>query len=117
MCIAIVTLGCRVTLDGEGRLSGALGRRVRAAAHAYGAYQQQTGEGTLVVASGGRHWDGEVEADAMARELVRLGVPEAAIVRERCSLSTRENARYAAAALARRGIERALVVTCPWHLA
>jgi uncharacterized SAM-binding protein YcdF (DUF218 family) len=69
-----------------------------------------------VVVSGGRRWDRHVEADAMACELSALGVPEAVIVRERCSFSTRENARYTAQIMARRGIDRVLVVTCPWHL-
>jgi cyclophilin family peptidyl-prolyl cis-trans isomerase len=57
-----------------------------------------------------------VEADAMRAELTRAGVPADAIVRERCSLSTRENARYTAQLLRRRGIDRIVVVTCDWHL-
>jgi cyclophilin family peptidyl-prolyl cis-trans isomerase len=57
-----------------------------------------------------------VEADAMREELVRAGVPADAIVRERCSLSTRENARFTAALLRRRGMRRVTVVTCDWHL-
>jgi cyclophilin family peptidyl-prolyl cis-trans isomerase/uncharacterized SAM-binding protein YcdF (DUF218 family) len=110
---ALVVLGCRVSLDGEGRLQGALLRRVEAAAMEYA----RRGEGVaVVVASGGRRWSGVVEADAMARELARLGVPPEVIVRERCSLSTRDNARFATAALERRGITRATVVTCAWHL-
>ena len=43
-------------------------------------------------------------------------MPPSAIVRERCSLSTRDNARFSAALLARRGLSRAAVVTCAWHL-
>lgn len=114
---AIVALGCRVLFDADGRLAGALGRRVRAAARAYaGRVDRDANANTLLVASGGRHWAGIVEADAMARDLVLAGVPEAAVVRERCSLSTRENARYVAATLARRGIDRVAVVTCSWHL-
>jgi uncharacterized SAM-binding protein YcdF (DUF218 family) len=70
----------------------------------------------FVVASGGRRWAGGVEADAMAEELAVAGVPEAAIVRERCSLNTIDNARFSAAILARRGLHRAAVVTCSWHL-
>jgi uncharacterized SAM-binding protein YcdF (DUF218 family) len=70
----------------------------------------------VVIASGGRRWSTVVEADAIARELTRLGVPARLVVRERSSLSTRDNARFAAAALARRGIARATVVTCAWHL-
>ncbi len=52
----------------------------------------------------------------MAAALVRLGVDARAIVRERCSLDTRDNARFAATMLARRGVDRVLVVTCEWHL-
>jgi cyclophilin family peptidyl-prolyl cis-trans isomerase len=70
----------------------------------------------VIIASGGRAWGGVVEADAMRRELERLGVPRDAIVCERGSLSTRDNARYSAAAMARRGLVHATVVTCDWHL-
>jgi cyclophilin family peptidyl-prolyl cis-trans isomerase len=70
----------------------------------------------VVIASGGRAWGGVVEADAMKRELARLGVPGALIVCERGSLSTRDNARYSAAVMRRRGLARATVVTCDWHL-
>jgi uncharacterized SAM-binding protein YcdF (DUF218 family) len=110
---ATVVLGCAVSIDGAGRLSGALGRRVAAAAEAYA---RERDPHAVVIASGGRRWSGVVEADAMARELVLRGVPEGAIVRERCSLTTRENARFAAAALARRGLGEARIVTCAWHL-
>jgi cyclophilin family peptidyl-prolyl cis-trans isomerase/uncharacterized SAM-binding protein YcdF (DUF218 family) len=112
---AIVVLGCGVRYDAEGRLRGALLRRVDAAAEAY-ARLAGGGESAVVVASGGRRWGGLVEADVMAHELERRGVPARAIVRERCSLSTRDNARFAVAALERRGIARVTVVTCPWHL-
>lgn len=70
----------------------------------------------MAVACGGRAWDGLVEADAIARILVTHGVPEEAVVRERCSLDTRDNARFAASLLARRGISRVVLVTCSWHL-
>jgi len=101
---ALVVLGCRV------RSAAAL-RRVRAASQAF-----REGKGTVVVASGGRVWGTCVEADAMAEDLQADGVPEKAIVRERCSFSTRENARYTARLLARRGVTDAVVVTCAWHL-
>jgi uncharacterized SAM-binding protein YcdF (DUF218 family) len=70
----------------------------------------------LIMACGGRAWDGKVEADELARLLREAGVPEEAIVRERCSLDTRDNARFAAGMLARRGIDEVVVVTCSWHL-
>jgi uncharacterized SAM-binding protein YcdF (DUF218 family) len=113
-----VVLGCRVRLDAAGRLApGALARRVEMGASTYLDGGGAAGAATLVVASGGRRWDDHVEADAMARELVARGVPERAIARERCSLSTRDNARFTAEVLARRGIRRVTVVTCSWHLA
>jgi uncharacterized SAM-binding protein YcdF (DUF218 family) len=104
---AICVLGCRTT-------SPALARRIEAAAQAF-----REGRGALVVACGGRAWGeglGEIEADAMAARLVHAGVPGEVITRERCSFDTRDNARFAAALLARRGIGRVLVVTCAWHL-
>lgn len=70
----------------------------------------------MAVACGGRAWASKVEADELARMMVEHGVPAAAIVRERCSLDTRDNARFAAGLLARRGVSRVLVVTCSWHL-
>ena len=108
---AIVVLGCRAVFH-EDRLLGPLGRRVTVAA----TLAQRDGAGTLVVASGGRAWGPWVEADAMARALGRLGVPAVDIVRERCSLDTRDNARYSAALLARRGVARVLLVTCASHM-
>lgn len=107
-----MVLGCGVRVDRQGRLTGALARRIEAAAQAYARGREPH---AVVIASGGRRWAGVVEADAMARELVRRGVPEHAVVRERCSLSTRQNARFAAEVLSRRGIARATVVTCAWH--
>jgi uncharacterized SAM-binding protein YcdF (DUF218 family) len=44
------------------------------------------------------------------------GVPEDAIVRERSSRDTHENATCAADILRVRGIRRVVVVTCSWHL-
>lgn len=70
----------------------------------------------LMVACGGRAWDGIVEADQIAKLLAEGGVPPAIIVRERCSLDTFDNARFAAALLRRRGIDEIALVTCSWHL-
>ncbi len=114
---AIVVLGCRAILDASGRLrAGALEARLDAAARLYAL---RGGDRTLVVASGGRCWEGAgVEADVMGRELAHRGVPERAIVRERCSLSTRENARFVREVLARRlrSTEPVALVTNDWHM-
>ena len=121
---AIVVLGCRAQRERErgrdrsepGRLAGALGRRVREAARLFHAASLEARDPAFVLATGGCRWEGEVEADAMASELETLGVPKDRIVRDRCSLSTRENARYSAEALRKRGVTSATVVTCAWHL-
>lgn len=90
-----------------------MARRIAAGARAY-----REGRAPIVVACGGRAWgaSGEVEADVMARALEAGGVPASALVRERCSFDTRDNARFAAALLARRGVGSVVVVTCAWHL-
>lgn len=116
-----MALGCGFGLlsgpDGPGIAvaPGALARRAARAAEAYHA-RARLGAPVLVVASGGRAWGGVVEADALAAELVRRGVPPEAILHERRSLSTLDNARFTAEALGRRGVRLVCVVTCAWHL-
>jgi uncharacterized SAM-binding protein YcdF (DUF218 family) len=103
----VCVLGCRSG-------SKTLERRARAAGEAFFARGA-----SLVVACGGRAWDGRVEADELLRMLVEQGVPEDSIARERCSLDTLDNARFAAALLGRYGHDRSgdvLLVTCAWHL-
>lgn len=100
----VCVLGCRAG-------SPALARRAKAAAEAY-----LTTGATLALACGGRSWADIVEADELARRMVAEGVPAEAIVRERCSLDTRDNARFAAVMLARRNVSAVVLVTCAWHL-
>ena len=106
MTTAVCILGCRPSSD-------AFARRVAAGVEAFAAKRA-----SLVVACGGRAWgEGpEVEADVMAERLAAAGIGRDVVVRERCSLDTRDNARFAAALLARRRLDRVLVVTCAWHL-
>lgn len=125
--LGLVVLGCRVQeaslgpgeAHGKVRVGGALRRRVVAAAREWERAQREDAEAerpAVVIASGGRLWDGEMEADAMAAALVALGVPSGVVVRERASLHTKDNARFTAAVCARRGIARVAIVTCGWHL-
>lgn len=102
--VTVCVLGCRTG-------SPTLARRAQVAAETY-----RLRGARLAVACGGRAWEGLVEADELARMLREGGVPGEAIVRERCSLDTRDNARFAAALLGRRGIRRIVLVTCSWHL-
>ena len=109
---AIVVLGCRVLPSG--RPGPALARRAAVAAAAF-----HEGLAPRVVTSGGRRWGAVVEAHALSDELVRRGVPRAAIAEELWSLSTVENA-VGSSAIVRRlaavASPAVLVVTCAWHL-
>src|SRR5262249_32960802 len=105
---ALVLLGCRVAPASR---SGAAHRRALRAASAYA-----EGVAPLVVVSGGKRWHGVREADALRESLLRAGVPDSAIVVETRSLTTRQNARFVAELLRRRGLTRAGIVTCDWHL-
>jgi uncharacterized SAM-binding protein YcdF (DUF218 family) len=106
---AIVLLGCRIGPSGRPMLAAT--QRAKTAARAY-----RDGVARVIVVSGGRRWGPYAEATALAEELVREGVPEAAIVPELCSLSTHENAIFSGAILRRIGARTAAVVTCWWHL-
>lgn len=112
---AIVVLGGRLRFGEGGRLTGRMVGAVARRAHGAASLYRERGGG-IVVASGGCAWDGVVEADAIAEELRLLGVRREDIVRERLSISTSDNARYVAIALMKRGIDRAVVVTCDWHV-
>src|SRR5690606_9183111 len=57
-----------------------------------------------------------VEAEVMAARARALGVPASALVLEPLARDTRENARYAAAAMRAAGWRTALVVSSPSHL-
>lgn len=105
---ALVILGCRVS---EAPLSGAALRRVERAVSAY-----RDGLASLVAVSGGQRWNGVVEADALAGALVERGVPREAILLERESATTHENATLTARLLFALNQRVVGVVTCDWHL-
>jgi uncharacterized SAM-binding protein YcdF (DUF218 family) len=105
---ALIVLGCRVS---TGPLTHAALRRAERAALAY---HEQGAE--LVIPCGGKAWQGVVEAEAFARNLARRGVPEACLLLERDSLTTRGNARGTARLLQGRPRARLGLVTCDWHM-
>jgi len=108
---AILVLGARVRAGGAP--GPALRRRIDAGAAAASRWPD-----ALVVACGGRGWDGLIEADVIARALVARGVDPERIARDRLSLTTIENLREGVAlARTRRSCERIAVVTCDWHAA
>lgn len=72
----------------------------------------------VFVAAGNRpeHANEQVEADAIQEMLVQLGVPKSAIVLERSSRTTRENARNVLPPLRQRGVHSVLLVTSGIHM-
>lgn len=76
------------------------------------------GKAPLMVLSGGGDVSlGQIpEAELMRRFLGDLGVPDSAMLSERNSLNTRENARFTADLLAQRHIHRVLLVTSALHM-
>lgn len=106
---AIVVLGA--PLGPRDELTPPLAERAHAAASLYHA-----GGAPLIIASGGTtHGASRAEADAIADEIRRANVPDSAILVERASQTTAENARFTADLLARRAMRRVWLVTQPFH--
>src|SRR5688572_29876841 len=105
---ALIVLGCRVT---DGQLAHAALRRVERAAQAY--HEQGA---RLVIASGGKRWQGAMEAEVFAQGLRERGVPSELLQLERDSLTTLGNARGVARLLRHANAFRLGLVTCDWHM-
>lgn len=85
----------------------------------YAAQLYHAGKAPAIVATGGRlPWTpgAASEADAMRALLLRLGVPDAAIVREDRSRTTRENMQYSGQKLVQMNARRVLLVTSALHM-
>lgn len=85
----------------------------------YAAQLYREGKAPLVVLSGGRiEWQGggPPESEDMAKLLDVLGVPRSAILEDRTSLNTYENAVNVKQILQARGIRRVLLVTSAMHM-
>ena len=108
---AIVVLGC--ALDEAGRPSPALVRRTQRGAAVFLA-----GTAPLLVLSGGGSSDDRQrsEAEAMLAVALAAGVPRAAVLLERESANTFENAVRTAALLTPDGRRSVILVTDRYHL-
>lgn len=85
----------------------------------YGARLYLQDKAPYVVLSGGRiSWRGDVasEAEDMAQIVEAMGVPPSAILLDRTSLNTRQNAENVKAILDERDIDRILLVTSAIHM-
>lgn len=70
---------------------------------------------TVIFSGGLSRTTGLVEGDVMAQYAAAIGLPETAIIRERVSTSTRENAQQTMAILAAKKLTTAIVVTSTYH--
>jgi uncharacterized SAM-binding protein YcdF (DUF218 family) len=96
--------------------AGVLERELRARVdHGVALYRE--GRAPLLMMSGGESTVGTVEADVMAAYAGQAGVPAAALLRERASRDTIENARFSVALLRARlqRDPRVLLVTSDYH--
>lgn len=86
----------------------------------YAAWLYQNGAAPYIVVSGGAAaWSGPqglTEAEIIAGLLNRMGVPDEALLLEKSSWNTYENAEESAAILEEHNIERAILVTSAIHM-
>lgn len=110
---AILVLGHRPPLR-AGAIEDELRARVE---HGVALYRE--GRAQWIVMAGGESTPGTIESDVMAAHAERIGVPAEAILRERASRNTIENARFSVALLrARVGrTPRLVLVTSDYHSA
>ena len=112
---AIVVLGNRPPVDESGRIRAELRRRVETGVQLF-----RRGLAPRLVMAGGPAPSGDVEADVMRDFAIRLGVPPHAILRERRSQDTIENARFSITMLCKNETEpcipEVIIVSSPYHL-
>jgi len=114
---AIVTLGGGVGVPQPPRVYPDLGDAADRVWHAARLYK--AGKAPLIVASGGTlPWKDQTfrEAPAMQRLLESWGVPGDSVLLESSSANTYQNATQTADLVARRGIDRVLLVTSALHM-
>jgi uncharacterized SAM-binding protein YcdF (DUF218 family) len=105
---AIVVLGARLQIDGTP--SRSLLRRIEIGIDLYRA---EAAPLLLVTGGGDRR---RPEADAMAEAALGAGVPDEALLVERRSANTIENAFFSGALLRARGLQAVLLVSDRYHL-
>jgi uncharacterized SAM-binding protein YcdF (DUF218 family) len=114
---AIVVLGGMVSAPAAPRVDLQVSESFDRLLHAAALFE--SGKAPVVIASGGGiAWLGAVEPEAVGMKalLLRLGVPDEAIVMETQSRNTAENALYTGEILRERGIGRVLLVTSALHM-
>ncbi|WP_163579214.1 YdcF family protein [Gracilibacillus saliphilus] len=105
----MIVLGYPAKKDGS--MSPILRERINKAADLYHA-----GIAEIVICSGAAVANNHVEADVMARALVKLGVDCSQIIRETKAKNTYENLIKSRKIMHERGLKKVVIVTSPWHL-
>lgn len=106
---AIILLGYPAKKDGTP--SPIMTERIKKAAELY-----RGGIAPTVICSGAAVANQFAEADVMARELAKLGVPASDILRDTKARDTYENLANSKQIMQSRGLKTAVVVSSPWHL-
>jgi uncharacterized SAM-binding protein YcdF (DUF218 family) len=106
---AMIVLGYPAKKDG--RMTPILRERINKAADLY-----HNGIAEVVICSGASVANDHVEAEIMARALVESGVDGSHIIRETKARGTYENLVKSREIMHERGLEKAVIVTSPWHL-
>ena len=106
---AIIVLGTRVLESG--RASITLRERV---VHAVDL--QQRGLAPVIITTGGVGDHPPSEGEVAAQLAMKLGIPDAKILVEKRSTTTRENLEFAAQICRERGWKRVIIVSQPFHL-
>lgn len=82
----------------------------------YTAALYQAGKASTIIVTGGSRSGFITEADLTRDILEVMGVPGAALILERRSRNTHDNARFTAPIVRREGFERVLLVTSAFHM-
>jgi len=111
---AIVLLGGATRGDTHMSTLGDLNQQADRLVHAVALYK--AGKAPLILVTGGGQTGERPEAELMRDLLVVMGVPERAILLERASRDTHDNAIYTTALLEKHRIRSILLVTSAFHM-
>ncbi len=111
----VIVLGCRIRPDGT--LYPLIRSRVDRAVAFARRQEAATGRRPVLIPSGGKGADEpEAEAEAMARYMLRQGVPPEQILPERASKTTLENLRFSRKLIEERGGGKVAFSTSSYHV-
>lgn len=111
---AIVVLGGATRGDTHFSSLGDLNQQADRLTYAVALYKAR--KAPLVLLSGGAQPGNRPEAEIMHEHMVLMGLPRRALLKERESRDTHDNAVYSAILLKGRGVKRILLVTSGFHM-